>query len=59
VSEHRLAVVGTTGSGKTRLARRLAQQLDVAHIELDALHWEPEHQPLQVVRLKSPRATER
>jgi adenylate kinase family enzyme len=36
----RIVVVGTSGSGKTTLARRLAQALDVPHIELDALHWE-------------------
>lgn len=37
----RVVVVGTTGSGKTTFAKRLARELDAAHIELDALHWEP------------------
>ena len=37
----RIVVVGTTGSGKTTLASELAQQLEVSHVELDALHWEP------------------
>ena len=37
----RIAVVGTTGSGKTSLARLIARRLSVPHIELDALHWEP------------------
>ena len=37
----KIAVVGTTGSGKTTVARRLAAHHDVPHIELDALHWGP------------------
>lgn len=37
----RIAVVGTSGSGKTTLARELAQRMNVTHVELDALHWEP------------------
>lgn len=37
----RIAIIGTTGSGKTTLARQLAQCLDVPHVELDALHWGP------------------
>jgi adenylate kinase family enzyme len=37
----RVLIVGTSGSGKTTLARRLARTLGVPHIELDALHWEP------------------
>jgi adenylate kinase family enzyme len=34
-------VVGTSGSGKTALARRLAARLGYSHVELDALHWQP------------------
>ena len=37
----RIAVVGVTGSGKTTLASQLAKGRGLAHIELDALHWEP------------------
>jgi hypothetical protein len=38
---HRIAIVGTSGSGKTTLARQLSGRLGLAHVELDALHWDP------------------
>jgi len=41
----RIAVVGTSGSGKTTMARGLAERLGVPHIELDALHWGPDWSP--------------
>ena len=37
----RLNVVGTSGVGKTTLARRLSQVLALPHVELDALYWGP------------------
>lgn len=37
----RVAVVGSSGAGKTWLAERLAATLDVAHVELDAIHHGP------------------
>jgi adenylate kinase family enzyme len=37
----RVVVVGTSGSGKTTLAGQLARRLNVPHVELDALHWQP------------------
>ena len=37
----RIAVVGTSCSGKTTVARRLAEHHGVPHVELDALHWGP------------------
>jgi adenylate kinase family enzyme len=37
----RIAVTGSSGSGKTTFARRLAARRGLAHVELDALHFGP------------------
>jgi hypothetical protein len=37
----RIAVLGTTGVGKSTLAARPAEHLHIHHIELDALYWAP------------------
>ena len=37
----RIAVTGTSGSGKTTFARGLAERLALRHVELDALYWGP------------------
>ena len=39
--ERRIVVVGSTGSGKTTVAKRLAGILGAPYVELDALNWEP------------------
>ena len=36
----RIHVVGTSGSGKTTLAKQIAAQLQMQHVEMDALHWD-------------------
>lgn len=41
LSGPRIIVIGISGCGKTTIARRLAQHYGVPHIELDALHWQP------------------
>jgi adenylate kinase family enzyme len=37
----RVVIVGSSGSGKSTMARALAQALGVPHIEMDALNWQP------------------
>jgi len=38
---HRVAVIGTSCSGKTTFARRLAEKLESNHLELDSVYWGP------------------
>jgi adenylate kinase family enzyme len=37
----RVIVIGTSCSGKTTLARRVAEVIGSPHIELDSIHWGP------------------
>jgi len=36
----RIVVIGTSGAGKTTLARTIAQRCGLPHIELDAINWQ-------------------
>jgi adenylate kinase family enzyme len=56
----RIVVVGTTSSGKSTLAERLADKFGYDFIELDALHWEPgwREAPLEVFRRRLETATQ-
>lgn len=44
----RIVVIGSSGAGKTTLARRIAVRLGIAQIELDALNWGPGWRNLSV-----------
>lgn len=45
-SLERVAIVGTSCTGKTTLARTLSDRFGVPHVELDALHWGPHWTPV-------------
>ncbi len=55
----RVVVVGTTGSGKTTTARRIAHSLGIECVELDRLHWRPGwvEAPLEEFRAAAAAAT--
>ncbi len=55
----RVVVIGSTSSGKSTLAKRMAEQFTLNFIELDALHWEPNwHEaPDEVFRTRVDEAT--
>ena len=38
----RVVVYGHSCSGKTTLAKRIAEKVDVSHVELDAIFWKPD-----------------
>jgi adenylate kinase family enzyme len=52
----RIAVIGTSGAGKTTLSGRLAERLGLPHLELDAINWQADwrdlmrHDPDEFVR---------
>jgi adenylate kinase family enzyme len=49
----RIAVIGTSCSGKSTFSRRIADVLRQSHIELDALHWGPDWTPRPTEEFKS------
>jgi adenylate kinase family enzyme len=52
-SPRRIAVIGTTGSGKSTCARAIARLTGGQYVELDALHWGPEWTPANEADLRS------
>ncbi|MCG8379852.1 MAG: (d)CMP kinase, partial [Proteobacteria bacterium] len=37
----RINVVGSSGSGKSTVAKKLAARINAPYVELDALNWKP------------------
>jgi adenylate kinase family enzyme len=50
---HRVSVVGSSGSGKSTVARAVANRLDVPWIELDAVNHQPDWVPLPVEQFRA------
>ena len=40
----KIVILGSCGSGKTTLAKKLSETHGIPHIEIDALHWRPNWQ---------------
>jgi len=55
----RIVIVGTTSSGKSTLANRLADKIHAEFIDLDSLHWEPNwaEAPDEIFRERVEKAT--
>ncbi len=49
----RIALVGSSCAGKTTLSRALSKRLDLPHVELDALYWQPHWQSLPIELFRS------
>lgn len=52
VRPRRVLVAGTSGAGKTTVARRVAALLDIPHIEIDALFHGPDWTPCDTFELE-------
>jgi adenylate kinase family enzyme len=48
----RIAIIGTAGAGKTTLAQILAERFGAPFIELDALYWEPNWTPPDIMEFR-------
>ena len=49
----RVSVIGTSCSGKTTISRRIADEYQIPHIELDEIFWQPNWTPLPVDQYRS------
>ena len=44
----RVVVVGSSGSGKSTMARALSRALGLPHVEMDAINWQPGWRPISI-----------
>jgi len=49
----RIVIVGTSCTGKTHLAKRVAKSLTLQHIKLDELYWNPDWTPTPVENFRT------
>ena len=49
----RVSVVGSSCSGKSTIARRIAAHYRIPHIELDSVFWQPDWTPLPLDQYRS------
>lgn len=43
----KIIIMGNSSSGKSSLAKRLAQEFNLPHLDLDTLAWKPEKTPIR------------
>jgi len=49
----RVSVIGTSCSGKTTISKRIADEHQIPHIELDEIFWQPNWTPMPVDQFRS------
>ncbi|MCF7920586.1 MAG: AAA family ATPase [Candidatus Cloacimonetes bacterium] len=54
----KIYIIGTSCSGKTTLAGKLAKKLELVHIELDQIWWQPGWQELEAAEFRKRVANE-
>ena len=48
-----MIVIGSSGAGKTTLAKAIAKKLDIPHFELDSIFYQKNWQPLDTIEFRN------